>query len=261
MNWFSRAARRHRPAHALAITSGSNADSALFVGSAPDTSRALFAPLHYEPNYPYPLLVWLHGPGNDERQLIRIMPLVSMRNYVAVAPRGLRIPAPDGKDHWGWLQTPEHIQQAEARVLDCIEETERRFHISPRRVFVAGFDSGGTMAFRIAMSHPTRFAGVLSIEGCFPRKHNPLCQWTEARRLAVFLAVGRDSTTYPPAQACEDLRLFHAAGLSVTLRQYPCGHELCPQMLRDMDRWIIEQITTPNDPTIRSDHWSSCTSE
>ena len=30
-----------------------------------DTSRAVFAPLHYEPNYGYPLLIWLHGAGGD----------------------------------------------------------------------------------------------------------------------------------------------------------------------------------------------------
>ena len=44
---------------------------------------------------------------------------------------------------------------------------------------------------------------------------------------------------------CNDLRLLHTAGLSITLRLYPCGHELSPQMLADMDRWIIEQITSP----------------
>ena len=47
-----------------------------------------FAPLHYEPNYSYPLIVWLHGPHNNELELKQIMPLVSMRNYVAAAPRG-----------------------------------------------------------------------------------------------------------------------------------------------------------------------------
>ena len=42
--------------------------------------HAFFAPLHYESNYAYPLLVWLHGSGDDESQLKRIMPLVSLRN-------------------------------------------------------------------------------------------------------------------------------------------------------------------------------------
>ena len=49
--------------------------------------------MHYAPGYAYPLIVWLHGSGSDERQLQRIMPLVSMQNYVAVAPRGIPLTA------------------------------------------------------------------------------------------------------------------------------------------------------------------------
>ena len=64
-----------------------------------------------------------------------------------------------------------------------------------------------------------------------------------ARKLPVFLASGRDSSEYQAAEVCQDLRLMHSAGMSITLRQYPCGHELTPQMLADVDRWIIEQIT------------------
>jgi len=225
------------------------------------TARAMFSPLHYERNYAYPLLIWLHGNGDDERQLMRIMPVVSMRNYVAVAPRGVVLVGEGGREIHGWTQSPEHVLQAEQQILDCLDDVPRRFHIAPQRVFLAGFGSGGTMAFRLAMSFPTRFAGVLSVGGGFPHSHCPLRQWNEARRLAVFLAVGRDSLEYPPSAACEDLRLFHAAGLSVTLRQYPLGQELSPQILRDIDRWIIEQITSATGSAIGLDQRSICPSD
>jgi len=211
-----------------------------------DASRVLFGPKHYEPNYAYPLIVWLHSPGSDERQLVRIMPSVSLRNYVAVAPRGF---CPSGeaseRSGYGWPQTQDHIQEAEYRVVESIEAATRRFHVAEDRVFLAGFGSGGTMAFRLAMNDPSRFAGVLSICGPFPSGHNPFGRLTQARRLPVLLALGRDSREYPPARACENLRLFHAAGISIILRQYPCGQQLTEQMLRDMDRWIMEQVTCP----------------
>ena len=50
------------------------------------------------------------------------------------------------------------------------------------------------------------------------------------------------SRSYPAAQVCNELRLFHSAGLCVTLRQYPCGDELTTLMLADMNRWIMEQV-------------------
>jgi len=222
-------------------------DSGLFSSSAHDTTCAQFTPLHYEPDYGYPLIVWLHGHCDDERQLLRVMPLVSMRNYVAVAPRGPRI---RGKEQaksfgYGWGQSQRDTVQAEQRIFDAIDAAVEKFNIAADRVFLAGFDCGGTMAFRIAMHNPDRFAGVLSLCGRFPSGRAPLGNITEARHLPVLLAVGRDSSRYSPDEACEDLRLFHSAGVSVALRQYPCGQELTPQMLADLDRWIIEQIRSP----------------
>jgi phospholipase/carboxylesterase len=107
------------------------------------------------------------------------------------------------------------------------------------------------------MAHPDRFAGVLSLCGAFPVGRTPFCNLVAARRLGVFLATGRGSVEYPAAKVCEDLRLLHTAGLSITLRQYPCGQELMPQMLADVDRWIIEQITVPRPAPVESNpEWS-----
>ncbi len=230
------------PPRAAAGESEFSIDSALFSPSSKEAPCALFAPLHYEPNYRYPLIVWLHGNGDDERQLVRIMPTLSLRNYVAVAPRGFPL-AGDAPDSCGWAQTEPQIREAEQRVLDGIEHARGKMSVAPDRVFLAGHDSGGTMAVRVAMSHPHRFAGVLTLGGPLPTGHAPLGRLVEARRLPIFLAVGRDSATYPSSLVCDNLRLLHAAGMSITLRQYPCGHELTPQMLRDVDRWVIEQVT------------------
>jgi phospholipase/carboxylesterase len=235
------------------------ADSASCSLGSLDFAHALFAPLHYAPGYAYPLLVWLHGRGGDERQLQRIMPLVSMQNYVAVAPRGLLLAEaePSTRESYGWPQTGEHTEQIEQRIFDSIALARRKFHISPQRVFLAGFDTGGTTALRLAMSHPHQFSGVLSLCGPFPTGGTPFGNLVAARRLGMFLASGRGSQEYPAERVCEDLRLLHTAGLSITLRQYPCGHELLPQMLADINRWVMEQISPPPAPTVESDaEWS-----
>ena len=234
--------------------------SALFSLPSHDPTKALFAPLHYESGYAYPLIVWLHGHGGDERQLLRVMPLVSMRNYVAAAPRGTIVSAAGNspRECFGWQQSEEHVQEAEQRIFDSVELAAQRFHVDRRRIFLAGFDSGGTMAFRVALNQPSPFAGVLSLGGCFPTGRTPLAKLTESRRLPIFMAVGRYSSSYQPAAVCDDLRLLHAAGLSITLREYPCGHELTPQMLTDVDRWIMDQLaSSPSVAQTESDHeWS-----
>jgi phospholipase/carboxylesterase len=209
-----------------------------------DAPAAFFAPLHYEPNYAYPLLIWLHGPCDDEGQLKRVMPHISLRNYVGVAPRGpRREDRAAGRATYSWSQSPGDLVVAEQRLFEALETVQAQFHVSPRRLFLAGFACGGTMAFRLAMSHPDRFAGVLSLCGEFPSGQTPLGRLSDARRVPIFLACGRDSHVYPGAAVCDNLKLFHSAGMDVSLRQYPCGQEITPAMLGDMDRWIMEQVT------------------
>jgi len=224
-----------------------------FRSSCDGARHAVFSPLHYEANYAYPLIVWLHGAGDDERQLRRIMPLVSMRNYIAVAPRGT-LGAADGSGTGGyrWCQSEDQIYMAEHRVLESIEAVQAEFNVAPARVFVAGYGCGGTMAFRLGLNHPDRFAGVLSIGGAFPEGLTPLGRLAEVRKLNVLLASARESQNYPPHKVCENLRLIYAAGMSVNLRQYPCGDELNSHMLADMDRWIMEQVIHNGKPACDS---------
>ena len=229
---------------------GDHVSSALFVPVRGEQASALFAPVHYESAYAYPLLVWLHGNGDDENQLKRIMPLISLRNYIGLAVRGTcTTTTASGRTKYTWSQARAHVALAEQAVFDAIELAGDRYHVSPDRVFIAGYDTGGTMALRLALSHPRRFAGVLSLGGELPTDRAPLGRIADARRLAVFLAYGRDSQKYPTSTVCENLRLLHSAGMQVALRQYPCGHELAAMMLGDMDRWIMEQITGQTSDT------------
>ena len=239
----------------VADWSSSVVESGRFEQSLRQTSLAFFSPLHYERNYAYPLIIWMHGPGDDERQLKKIMPLVSMRNYVAVAPRGtiaetqadveLEMPAECG---FAWSQSADQIVSAEHRVFAALAAARLKFNVSAARVFLAGFAGGGTMALRLALNHPNVFAGAASFGGTFPLGQAPLRRIAEARRLKILLATGSDSLDYPPERVCDHLRLFHAAGMSVSLRQYPCGDDLTTAMLADMDRWIMDQILTPAAP-------------
>jgi phospholipase/carboxylesterase len=209
-------------------------------------AHCIVTPLHYERNYGYPLIVWLHGPGDDERQVTRVMPHISARNYAAVGPRGTV--AMEDSLGYRWSQTPTDIARAEQRVLSAIAAARSWLNIAGSRVYLAGFGCGGTMAFRIALAQPRLFAGVLSFGGSFPRTLRPLSEIESARDLKIFVANGMESTQYPQREMCHNLRLFHSAGLSLCLRLYPCADELLSNMLSDMDRWIMDQLTSASVP-------------
>src|SRR5262245_6108918 len=129
-----------------------------------DVPYTTFAPIHYEHRYAYPLIVWLHDSSSNEQELKHVMPLVSMRNYVAIAPRGTCDDLHLG-GRYGWRQTSEAIESAEARIVDCIAAAKQRFNIHEKRIFLVGRGTGGTMAIRAAWHIPDQFAGVVTING------------------------------------------------------------------------------------------------
>src|SRR5712692_11523445 len=47
-----------------------------------------FLPTGYEPNYAYPLLVFFHGHGGSDEQILRLAPRLSRRNYICIGLRG-----------------------------------------------------------------------------------------------------------------------------------------------------------------------------
>lgn len=206
---------------------------------ASTSDPTLFVPMHYEAGYSYPLIVWLHSDGDDRNELTRVMPELSMRNYVGVGPQ-----AQAGNEHHGfyWEQTPTSINHSVQAVCDAIDYARMTLNISSERIFLAGFGSGGTMAYRVGLEIPEVVSGIISLNGPMPDELTPLRDWMRCRELPLFWGHCRKSLEFSEDKLCEQLKLLHVAGFSVTLRQYPNGDELPTQMLTDLDRWIMEMI-------------------
>ncbi len=200
-------------------------------------ASSVFVPMHYEKNYQYPLVVWLHSHMENSDEIHQVMPKVSMRNYVAVAPNCCTGDC--------WQQDADSIEAAHASVINSIDMAMSRFSINPGRIFVGGFGSGGTMALRVAMERPELFAGVMSINGPMPESQAPLGCWEECRNLPVFLTQARNSDSFDQITLCRQLRLLHVAGFALTLRQYPGVESLSDKLLQDLNRWIMEVVTAP----------------
>ena len=213
--------------------------------SIPSVAHCLFGPRGYEPGYAYPLIVWIHGPDDNEQQLNQVMPHISLQNYVGVSPRGtvLQDSYPNGVSTYSWQESPEQIFTALDRVKDCIELACLRFNIDRSRVFLGGYDAGGTMALRLAWADPATFAGVASFGGRFPRNHMPLRNYSASRSMPLMLAYGQDGIDYDNSDLQSDLRLLHSAGFQRhTINQYPCADELVTQMLKDFNSWVMKLV-------------------
>ncbi len=213
------------------------------------TACSYFIPLHFESRHAYPLVVWMHSGCNNQRQLDHVMPLISERNYLGVSVQGTEHL---GNGEYGWLQSADSIESTIHHVKHAIDSVAARFRINTQRIFIAGCDTGGTMAFRVAFAFPELFAGVASFNGSLPSNLNPLGNWRTCRRVPVFWAHGRKSGTFPESNLCHQLRLLHVGGFNVTLRQYPCADELGNRCYGDLNVWMMDQIAAAGESGIIS---------
>lgn len=222
------------------------------VVAAPIGPQAFFLPCRYESNYRYPLVVWLHNDGACESQVAEVMPHVSIQNYVAVGVRGTR--ASDAAGHrFAWHHSARGVMATQRAVLDAVDAASRRYSVHPQRVFLAGYHEGGTMAQRIAMRHPDRFAGVISLGGAFPRGCGPLANLHAARKLPVLMALATEGERYCVDSLSEDLRLFNTARLQLEVQQFTVADEMVAPVLRQIDGWMMSIVTGQSRPRCMPD--------
>src|ERR1700745_3692974 len=95
-----------------------------------------FLPTGYEPNYPYPLLVFLHGHGGSEEQVLSLAPRLSRRNYICIGLRGPP-PAdsrPGGGPAFSWGLDGQNDARVEEYVFRAVEQTRRKYHVHSERI-------------------------------------------------------------------------------------------------------------------------------
>jgi phospholipase/carboxylesterase len=202
-----------------------------------------FLPIGYEPNYPYPLLVFLHGQRSSEEQILRLAPRLSRRNYICIAPRGPQLSTgPDGQVSYSWGPADQDDPLVEEYIFRAIEQTRRNYHVHSERIYLAGFREGTSLAYRLGLLYPERFAGVIALNGAMPRRGGPLLRLPDVRHLRVLIGHGIANSVVPLSLAKQDHRLFYSAGLSVRMNTYPTTHRIHVDMLRDVDRWVQKQI-------------------
>lgn len=232
-----------------------------------------FIPQRYEPNYAYPLLVLFHGRGGDEQQMVRSMPALSWRNYVGLSLRGPEALHRRGRFEgfgWGsafcrpghaasreatplseaeivrrrlWDNAPDPLDQLEDGVFASIRQTRRSLHVHSERIFLVGCGEGAAVAYRIGLSYPERFAGVVAINGWLPGGFRPLSRLKAVRDLRILVVHGEWNNRVPVQSARRDVSILRAGGLQVAFQSYPCAHRLTSPMLADVDTWLINHCT------------------
>lgn len=203
-----------------------------------------FLPIGYEPNYPYPLLVFLHRHGGNEEQVLKLAPKMSRRNYVAISLRGPARLSRSTKPAFGWTTSDGADDKIDDYVINAIEHTRRNYHVHSERIYLVGVREGASVAYRMGLNAPHKFAGVVALNGTMPMpgQNRPLFRLPTLRQLQVMIAHGKANEKTPLALAQKDFLALYGAGVDVRFRHYETNHKLHADMLRDVNRWIMRHV-------------------
>jgi len=186
----------------------------------------VYVPEHYEHNYAYPLIAWLHPAASAPRQWRRLMKFISERNYV-----GVSISIGDA-------------EQTARQVFATVARVRKRFHLHTERIYLLGFNEAGTRALELGLSRPGWFGGVAAVSASFPKIARPLSRYHELRGNRVFLAQTERDGTALAGDVRRTQRLLFSAGMRVTC--CTAAADGCHAgLLREIDRWIMREIEQP----------------
>jgi pimeloyl-ACP methyl ester carboxylesterase len=182
----------------------------------PETKYWTYVPDSYDRTNATPtsLLVWLHGCGGRGEGDIDTVAPSDNQDYIAIAV--------GGREGLCWEMEP-----GPALVLAAVADVKTHFNIDPRRVILAGYSSGGDLAYRTAFYNARLFAGVLA-ENTSPFSDNGLIE-SQAIAAAdwkfnVVQLAHTEDDTYPIATVRDETNALRAAGFPVTLIERPGGH-------------------------------------
>jgi predicted esterase len=108
-------------------------------------------PANYDPGKKYPLLVFLHGSGQDEQKVLNDPR--SDGSFIELAPFA--------RDMYRCYSS----DSSQNDIIEAIEDVCKHFSVDKTRMVIGGFSMGGYGALRTYFEHPAMYKGVAVFAG------------------------------------------------------------------------------------------------
>jgi phospholipase/carboxylesterase len=196
-----------------------------------------------------PLLLLLHGIGSNEADLFSLATQFDERFLVVSA----RAPLEMGASAYGWFDirfTPEGIVADQSQLKTSlkslskfIDELIDAYGVDERCVYLAGFSQGAVMSMALALTRPGKIAGVVAMSGSFPAQLlAPHIDRQALSGIHVLITHGRNDAVLPVERSRATFDHLKALMVDVTYHEYPIGHEVSEELLRDVSSWLNESL-------------------
>ena len=211
----------------------------------------------YEPATagPHPTIIALHGWGASAFDLMGLAPYLGGGQFQVICPQGpLEVPlGGEGAVGYGWFPLSAvqpaidgPIEEAAAMVERFLDAAITRYAIHPRKLVMLGFSQGGVLAYRLALSAPRRFAGLVALSSWLPPQMLAKLPEADGRQeLPTLVQHGSGDEIIAVARAQQSMEALRSLHVPVTYREYEMGHEISAESLADLSQWLEDKVRSP----------------
>jgi predicted esterase len=205
---------------------------------------AVYVPKSYVPGHPAPLVVFLHGRGQSETELLGQSFVIGLADRM-----GAIVVAPYGRGHYDF-------SGSESDVYDAYDAALSTFTIDSRRRYLAGYSMGAFSTFNIAPMHPNDWTAIMSISGALldSRADRLVAMMPQT---PVYVLTGTLDDNVPTQFSMATAIYLRAKLVPVTFYAQPDGtHRLISllpiltQAWDDMSKGIVRTPTIAGDYTL-----------
>ena len=201
-------------------------------------------------------VIWLHGLGADRYDFLPVAEalqetLLSTRFVLPQAPtRAVTING--GYEMPSWYDilamTParaisrEQLDESAKMVIDLIDQ-QKASGIDASRIFLAGFSQGGAVVLHAAfMKWQGALGGVLALSTYAPTFSDELELSASQQRIPALCLHGQYDEVVQNAMGRSAYEHLKQQGVTVTWQEYPMGHEVLPEEIRDIGQWLSQRL-------------------
>ncbi|TYK57678.1 alpha/beta hydrolase [Pseudomonas synxantha] len=201
-------------------------------------------------------VIWLHGLGADRYDFLPVAEalqesLLTTRFVLPQAPmRPVTINGGYEMPSWYDIKAMsparsislEELETSANMVTDLIE-AQKRTGIDTSRIFLAGFSQGGAVVFHTAFKHwEGPLGGVIALSTYAPTFDDELELSASQQRIPALCLHGQYDDVVQNAMGRSAYEHLKSRGVTVTWQEYPMGHEVLPEEIRDIGTWLAERL-------------------
>jgi phospholipase/carboxylesterase len=184
----------------------------------------------------HPALILLHGRGADEEDLIDLTRHYDPRFLVISARAPVALPY--GGYTWydvGHAGSPEPLtfRSSCEKLWQFTDDALAAYPVDPAQVYLLGFSMGSVMSYALSLARPALIRGVVAQSGYVPEGTHLEFRWGETGHMEYFISHGTEDDVIPVSFARRARELFAGSRAAVTYREYPGGHTITEECVRD----------------------------